>query len=294
MKSLIKILYIILISTSVFAQKPTIEWVNIPAGTFTMGSPNKEGGKFDEELKHDDEIQHKVTLSAFKMSKFEVTIAQFKSFVDATGYITDAENGTGGPKGSAILDSPDILLAKWKFTKGVNWKCDEAGVPRPETEYNYPVVHISLTDANAFAEWLGCRLPTEAELEYACRAGTSTPFNTGENITSSQANYNASKPYMKNDDGEYRKKAMPVGSFAPNAWGLYDMHGNVLEMCSDWYGFYPKTAQTNPHGPSAGSLIVARGGSWGSEAYRCRSAYRLYLEPNLRMSTMGFRLVSSE
>lgn len=258
-----------------------IEWADIPAGTFIMGSPTSEVDRSD------DETQHKVTLSAFKMSKHEVTIAQFKAFVDATGYVTDADKGTGGVDGSAIWTG-----SEFEFKAGVNWKCDVNGNPRPDSEYNHPVIHVSWNDATAFAQWMGCRLPTEAEWEYACRAGTTTPFNTGSNLTTAQANYDGNYPYNNNAKGEYREKTMPVGSFAANAYGLFDMHGNVWEWCSDWYGAYSTSAQTNPKGASSGSDRVLRGGGWYNFAIYCRAAFRGYITPDSRNGNLGFRLVS--
>ncbi|MGI6369176.1 MAG: formylglycine-generating enzyme family protein [Ignavibacteria bacterium] len=216
-------------------EKPTIEWVSIPAGTFMMGSPKSEVGRGH------DEIQHQVTLSAFKISKYEITFEQYDMFCEATG----------------------------------REKPDDAGWGRGKR----PVINVSWHDATAFAEWLGCRLPTEAEWEYACRAGTSTTFNTGDNITTSQANYSSSK-------------TMAVGSFAPNKWGLYDMHGNVWEWCSDWYGYY--SSGSNPTGAASGSYRVFRGGSWCNIVRYCRSAYRSYNTPDYRNNNIGFRLVLSE
>ena len=229
-------------------QKPTVAWVSIPAGTFTMGSPTSEVDR------NDDETPHQVTLSAFKMSKYEVTFEQYDAFCDATGRSKPTDNGWGRGK--------------------------------------RPVINVSWHDATAFAEWMGCRLPTEAEWEYACRAGTTTPFNTGNNLTTSQANYNGNYPYNNNAKGEYRRKTMPVGSFAANAYGLFDMHGNVWEWCSDWYGDYSTSAQTNPKGPSSGSGRVLRGGSWGNYAFHCRSASRISRTPVNSFSYLGFRLVS--
>ena len=283
MKGLLGIIIGLLIITTLSAQKPTIEWTNIPAGTFTMGSPENEVGRSV------NETQHQVTLSAFKMSKYEVTVAQFKAFVDATRYKTDAEKGTGGVMGSA----------KWKdgkveFKKGINWQCDGLGNPRLSTEYNHPVIHVSWNDAVAFAKWIGCRLPTESEWEYACRAGTTTPFNTGSNLTTAQANYCGDLPCNNNPKGEYRGNTMPVGSFAPNAWGLYDMHGNVWEWCCDLYGDYKVAAQTNPRGLARGSHHVIRGGGWCMYAEACRSANRLDFHPYIRDFSRGFRLVATE
>ncbi len=266
-----------LIAGAASAQKPAIEWASIPAGTFTMGNPTSEA----------DETQHQVTLSAFIMSKQEITVAQYKAFVDATGYVTDADKGTG-IDGSVIWTG-----SKFDFKAGVNWKCDVNGKPRPVSDNN-PVIHVSWDDAVAFAEWMGCRLPTEAEWEYAARAGTTTPFNTGSNLTTSQANYNGNYPFKNNAKGIYREKTLPAGSFAPNAWGLYDMHGNVWEWCSDWYGDYSTGAQTNPKGPSTGSFRVFRGGSWICNASKCRSAYRGSTNQGYRYHDIGFRLVSSK
>lgn len=261
-------------------EKPSIEWASIPAGTFTMGSPTSEA------FRGADETQHQVTLSAFKMSKHEITVGQFKAFVDATGYKTDADKGTSF-SGSIIWTGTEVLEKE-----GVNWKCDMQGNPRLATEYSQPVIHISWNDATAFADWMGCRLPSEAEWEYACRAGTTTPFNTGNNLTTGQANYNGNYPYNNNAKGIYRGQTMAVGSYAPNAWGLYDMHGNVWEWCSDWYGDYPSAAQTNPTGAATGSDRVCRGGGWANLTRYCRSAYRSLYYPAFRNAFSGFRLVS--
>lgn len=231
-------------------QKPSIEWVSIPAGTFFMGSPTSE---IDREV---DETQHKVVLSAFKMSKYEVSFEQYDLFCEAT-------NRT---------------------------KPDDEGLGRG----NHPVINVSWDDAAAFAEWMNCRLPTEAEWEYACRGGTSTPFYTGNNITTMQANYDGNFPYNNNKKGEYRGKALPVGLFAANAYGLFDMHGNVWEWCSDWYSDYPTSYQTNPKGPESGTRRVFRGGSYNFKARYCRSAFRTCFTPDMYSNDLGFRLVLIE
>jgi len=258
-------------------EKPTIEWVNIPKGTFTMGSPASEADR------QDDETQHQVTLSAFKMSRYEVTFEQYDAFCKATG----------------------------------RKKPDDEGWGRGER----PVINVSWDDAKAFANWMGCRLPTEAEWEYACRAGTTTPFNTGNNLTTSQANYNGYYPYNDNAEGEYgkktlpycdflsdnfnaggesREKTLPVCSFFPNAWGLYDMHGNVWEWCEDYcnYNYDKDKIITNTYKNGikdplcrTGSDHIFRGGCWNSVANSCRSACRgdLYY---VDLTNIGFRLVS--
>ncbi|MFC1563188.1 SUMF1/EgtB/PvdO family nonheme iron enzyme [candidate division KSB1 bacterium] len=227
-------------------KKPNIEFVDISAGTFTMGSPSSEKGR------KDDEIQHQVTLSAFKMSKYPVTYEQYDLFCEATGK-----------------------------TK-----------PRGRKRGNLPVLWVTWYDANAFAEWMGCRLPTEAEWEYAARANTTAPFYTGDCLTSDQANFNGRKPYTNCVKSENRKKLLPVGSFPPNAFGLYDMHGNIWEWCNDWYGEYDINDKLNPQGPDKGTRKVDRGGAWYDPAWRCRSAYRAGGDPpGNRGSGISFRIV---
>ncbi len=232
-------------------EKPVIEFVDIPAGTFTMGSPSSEKGRVD------NEIQHQVTLSAFKMSKYCVTIEQYNLFCDATGRKRPWYGRNSGGK--------------------------------------MPVSQVSWYDAKAFAEWMGCRLPTEAEWEYAARANTTTPFNTGDCLSSEQANFNGNKPYTNCEKSENRKKPLPVGSFPPNEYGLYDMHGNIWEWCSDWYGEYNLKETSNPKGPETGELKILRGGGWRESIRECRSAYRgAGTPPGNRGAGMSFRLVKSE
>jgi sulfatase modifying factor 1 len=226
--------------------KPTIEWVSIPAGTFLMGSPENEPQRMV------DEKQHRVTLSGFKMSKYETTFEQYDRFCDATGRA----------------------------------KPDDLGMGRG----NRPVINVSWIDASEFAIWMDCRLPTEAEWEYACRAGTITPFSTGNTITTDQANFNGTVIAENKPLGQNRKITMPVGSFAPNAWGLYDMHGNVSEWCSDRYGEYSTDSKTNPKGPH----YVIRGCNWYDIEMSCRSASRNYSVSDEGISGVGFRLVSGK
>ena len=227
--------------------RPSVEWSYIPSGSFIMGSSIYEANRLP------DENQHQVILSAFKMSKNEVTFEQYDAFCEATRREKPSDEGWGRGR--------------------------------------LPVINVSWNDARAFASWMGCRLPTQAEWEYACRAGTTTPFYTGYNITTSQANFNGKQPYIGNTSGIFRKKTTEVGSFAPNPWGLYDMHGNVWEWCSDWYGELPTETQTNPKGPVNGRYRVYCGGGWRSDADRCRSAIRDSNGPEY-LYYIGIRLVS--
>ncbi len=218
--------------------KPVIEFVDIPAGTYMMGSPLTEPGR------KEDEIQHKVTVSSFKMSKYCITFEQFDAFCEATG-----------------------RRKPFGFKRG-----------------NMPISQITWYDAQAFAEWMGCRLPTEAEWEYAARANTTTPFFTGDSLTSDQA-------YFNNTSG---REAMPVGSFPPNAFGLYDMHGNMGELCSDWYGEYNLKETSNPKGPETGEQKVLRGGGFWVSAQVCRSASRDSVPPGNRGAGISFRIVKDK
>jgi formylglycine-generating enzyme len=137
---------------------------------------------------------------------------------------------------------------------------------------------------------LDAHLPTEAQWEYACRAGTTTPFSFGENITPEQVNYEGNYPYARGETGLYRKKTVPVKSLPPNPWGLYEMHGNVWEWCSDWYGDYPAESVVDPDGPPSGTDRVLRGGSWINSGGLTRSADRVRPESGNRNSRIGFRL----
>jgi formylglycine-generating enzyme required for sulfatase activity len=295
MKKLV-VLFFLIAAGGVYAQRNAAPdgFVRINGGSFTMGSPTSE------QERETDEIQHQVTVSSFYMGKYTVTVGEFRGFVNATGYKTEAEKDGGG----------SIWTGKWERKADANWKN-----PYFSQEDNHPVVLISWNDAVQYCNWLsgqekltpaytidgsnvtwnknanGYRLPTEAEWEYACRAGTKTPFSTGNNITTSQANYSGIYPYYNNAKGEYRRKTTPVGSFTPNGWGLYDMHGNVWEWCWDLYSSYASGPQTDPAGGSSGSVRVRRGGGWNDVGGCVRSAFRNYSAPTVRLPDLGFRLV---
>jgi len=258
-------------------------FVRINGGTFTMGSPANEAGR------RDGETQHQVTVSSFSMGKNQVTVGEFRRFVNASGYKTESEKGDGGY----------IWTGKWEKKADASWKN-----PYFTQGDNDPVVMVTWNDAVQYCNWLsnqegltpaysingavttwnsnanGYRLPTEAEWEYACRAGTTTAFNTGTSLTTKQANHN-----------DTLKKTTPVGDYAANAWGLYDMHGNVMEWCWDWFGAYPGGAQKDPSGAASGSDRLLRGGSCYDASADSRSAYRDKYVPSGRSSLIGFRVV---
>ena len=160
-----------------------------------------------------------------------------------------------------------------------------------------PVEQISWSDAQTFIDTLNglkpelklC-LPTEAQWEYACRAGTTTPFSFGDQIDSSQVNFDGNYPYNNGKKCEYREQTVAVKSLPPNPWGLYEMHGNVYEWCQDWHGEYPSESVTDPQGPDTGDYRVLRGGSWYFLGRLCRSAIRLNFAPGLAYGNFGFRL----
>ena len=162
---------------------------------------------------------------------------------------------------------------------------------------DYPVEMVSWHDAAAFCKKLSAmegktyRLPTEAQWEYACRAGTTTPFCFGPTITPDQANHDSRCAYGNGPVGATYRRTTPVGQFPANAWGLYDMHGNVAEWCRDWYSEYADRDEFDPAGPRDGTRRVVRGGSWDDEPAVCRSAHREYAKPNKCSERIGFRVI---
>jgi formylglycine-generating enzyme required for sulfatase activity len=199
------------------------------------------GSPKDESGREDDEIQHEVTISKpFYLGRYEVTQEQYQAVMGK---------------------NPRRFKGNRRSVENVSWE-DAMAFCRKASE---------LTGEKF-------RLPTEAEWEYACRAGTTTAFNTGTDLAKDQTNF---------DGGG----TVDVGSFRPNVWGLYDMHGNVWEWCSDWYGGYDVSKKNDPRGAAKGTDRVLRGGSWFNNAGRCRSASRGRNDPGSRRNRYGVRVV---
>ena len=222
----------------------------IPAGSFMMGSPVSEKGRYE------DETQHRVQMTkGFFMGVTEVTRQQWQMIMGDT----PAKSDPGGA--------------------------------------NHPVDHVSWNECQQFIMALNkqeksrrYRLPSEAEWEYACRAGSDSALTNGD-ITHMGCEHDPNLNRVGWYCGNTEEMTQPVGKKEPNAWGLHDMHGNAWEWCQDWYEKYPEGQSLNPKGPPAGSSRVFRGGGWGLTARTCRSAFRDKYAPDLKCKLLGFRIV---
>jgi formylglycine-generating enzyme required for sulfatase activity len=179
--------------------------------------------------------------------------------------------------------------ALWEAVMGEN-PSHFKGLERPVENVSWEDVQGFIARLNERVSGLEVRLPTEAEWEYACRAGTKTPFWFGDQITPEQANYDGNYPYAGGKKGVYREETVEVKALPANGWGLYQMHGNVWEWCADWYSEYPEGTVIDPSGPQGGADRVLRGGSWVVNGRRLRSAYRNRDGPGNRYGHIGFRL----
>lgn len=266
------------INVSIPNNPANLQMENIPAGTFMMGSPIIEIGR------QSDETQFQVTLTAFRMSKYEITNAEFAVFLNAKSIGNNGKYAAGA--------YPEKLLIMGSTTWGLHYTGYE-WVPVAGYE-NHPVIRATWYGATEFATYAGGTLPTEAQWEYACRANTTTPFYTGNCLTDSQANYFWAFPSgtCTNVNTIFPDMTQAAGSYPANAYGLNDMYGNVWEWCSDWYWpEYPTTPQTNPTGTSTGNSKVIRGGSYHTGADMCRSAMRGKFNPEDYYEYVGFRIV---
>lgn len=247
----------------------------------------------------DEYPTHRVRITKpFLLSKFEVTVGQFRLFAEATGYKTEAEtDGTGGWGYNTSTGHSEGRRLQY------SWR--NPGFPQTD---RHPVVNVSYNDAQAFIRWLGTRegkhyrLPTEAEWEYANRAGSQTRYANSENpdelprfARAIDLSRHAEFGHVQSiviDVNDPTAFTAPVGSYEANAFGLHDMHGNVWEWVADWYGetYYTQSPEVDPQGPASGELRVRRGGAWNSFPIWLRSSFRNWNTPDSRCLNLGFRV----
>ena len=283
------------------------ELVLIRSGEFRMGGTENaeslvaafpDAGKSADYFA-DEYPTHRVRISRdFLLSRFEVTLAQFRLFTDASGYLTEAEtDGTGGWGYNASIGLSEGRRPQY------SWR--NPGFPQTD---RHPVVNVSYNDALAFIRWLSARegkhyrLPTEAEWEYANRAGSQMRYANSDNpgelprfaraidlSRHAEFGHVQSIVIAANDPTAF---TAPVGSYEANAFGLYDMHGNVWEWVADWYGetYYSESPEDDPQGPASGEMRVRRGGAWNSFPIWLRSAFRNWNTPGSRCLNLGFRV----
>jgi len=242
--------------------------VFVQGGTFMMGSKNTS---YERPI-------HEVTLNDFYIDKYEVTVGEFRKFVEATGYKTTSEK-----EGFSWLFIDD----EWKEVQGINWRHDSQGNLYSEYGDNQPVVFVSFDDAQAYAKWKGKRLPTEAEWEYASRGG-----NKSQGFLYSGSNSPKKVGWYKHNSDS---TTHAVGQKEPNELGIFDMSGNVYEWCSDLFDadYYRNSPKDNPKGPKKALFRVRRGGSWASDPDKMLSTARSYNSHDERRNFIGFRCARS-
>lgn len=242
--------------------------VLISGGTFTMGSPTTEANRFP------NETQYEVTLTKdFYMSKYQITNAQYAAFLNAEDIGSDGKWASGNYPLETLIKASAMGVqhdgSKWLSASDLE---------------NHPIINVTWYGADEYARWIGGSLPTEAQWEYACRAGTTTAYSFGADAT----NIGDYAWYAVNSNGTTHE----VGTKQPNSWGLHDMHGNAWEWCGDWFGTYPSGTVNDPTGAVSGTVRVVRGGTWGSSIVGCRSAYRTNNTPDFASNGFGFRVVA--
>ena len=304
-------------STAPLANSLGMPFVLVPAGEFMMGSdespeslaktwPTYERKRFTD---LDDEAPvHRVRITKpFYLGQTEVTVGQFRRFLEASGYVPESvADGTGAYGYNPAYDPATTARGDAFEGRNPTYSWRNPGFPQGD---DHPVVNVTWNDAVAMAGWLSrseghvYRLPTEAEWEYAARAGTRTRYASGDDPESLLKVANVfdadAAPNWKKWEGQAlaghdgHAFTAPVGSYAPNAFGLYDMHGNAWEWTADWHDdhYYANSPVDDPKGPATGDVRVRRGGSWHTWSFYARSSFRNWNTPTTRYTLVGMRLV---
>jgi formylglycine-generating enzyme required for sulfatase activity len=262
------------LANSAAQPRPTVvnsldmKFVQIPMGKFLMGSPKTEMHRGD------DETQHEIAITRdFILGVHEVTQGQYEKVMgENPAFFTPTGPGKAKVK---VKDTSPNPVERVTWHQAVTFCKKLSDLPAER------------------AKKRSYRLPTEAEWEYACRAGTTTALHYGDTVDSYSANFNGLSPYGAGRGGPFHRTTWKVGEYPANAFGLYDMHGNVMEWCQDWYAadYYASGPKQDPPGPAEGTEKVARGGCWSNSGKACRSAVRAKLAPDQSHYGLGFRVV---
>ena len=253
-----------------------MQLVAVGAGTFAMGSPPGEPER------ENNETQHQVTLTRpFYLGVYEVTQGEFTHVM--------------GFNPSTVKGSDRLPVSTVTWFDAVSYcnrlsKLDGIDAAYEMSNVRMDGLHIANADVRWISSSASYRLPTEAEWEFACRAGTTTPFSFGDTVTPEQANFDGLTPYNGGAKGPFRNHPLEVDAFPPSVFGLYQMSGNVFEYVWDYYGEYPTNHQTDPTGPERGTQRVRRGGAYTSPAGHMRSAVRHGVPPSAPLFHHGFRV----